>query len=84
MIGFESFSWEHLFYYWFHGHNLLVDDQNFKRGVDVKKGRMKYQYGYIFFFSFINLCRVLAVFLFLQILTEREMAGIMLVTVLLF
>ena len=27
-----------LFFYWFQGRNLLIDDQNFKRGGDVKKG----------------------------------------------
>ena len=37
MMDFESVSWEHLFFYWFQGRNLLVDDQNFKRGGDIKK-----------------------------------------------
>ena len=37
MMDFESVSWEHLFFYWFQGRNLLVDDQNFKRGEDIKK-----------------------------------------------
>ena len=36
-MGFESVSWEHLFFYWFQGRNLLVDDQNFKKGGDIKK-----------------------------------------------
>ena len=36
MMGFKSVLWEHLFVYWFQGRNLLVDDQNFKRGGDVK------------------------------------------------
>ena len=32
-------SWKQLFFYWFEGRNLLGDDQNSKRGGDVKKGK---------------------------------------------
>ena len=35
-------SWEHnSFFYWFQGRNLLGNDQNFKRGREVKKVEKK-------------------------------------------
>ena len=45
-LGFGLVSWEQLFFFWwFQGHNLLGDNQGFKRGGNVKKGRIKYQEG---------------------------------------
>ena len=38
-----------LFYYWFKCRNLLGDDQNFKRGEDVKKGENQNIKGECFF-----------------------------------
>ena len=48
-VGFGSVSWEHLFFYWFQGRNLLVHDQNFKRGWDIKKKEDQISRGKSFF-----------------------------------
>ena len=79
MMGFKSVSWEHLFVYWFQGRNLLVDDQNFKRGGDVKKREDQISRGGVLFFFFVNqnLCHILTLFLlflFLQILHQKRNA----------
>ena len=50
-VGVGSVSWEHLFFYWFQGRNLLVDDRNLKRGGDIKEGGSNIK-GEPFFFFF--------------------------------
>ena len=42
--------WEQLCFYWFQGRNILWDDQNFKRGGDVKKGENQISKGESFFY----------------------------------
>ena len=49
MMGFESVTWKHIFFYWFQGRNLLVDDQNAKRGGDVKKSENQISRGILLF-----------------------------------
>ena len=41
--------WEQSFFNWFQGVNLLGDDQNFKRGGEVKKGENQISRGKLFF-----------------------------------
>ena len=53
----------------FQGCNLLVDDQNFKRGDHIKKMEDQISKGESFFFINQNLCHILfLLFLFLEIL----------------
>ena len=71
MMGFESMSWGHLFFYLFQGRNLLVDDQNFKRSGDVRKRVDQISRRESFFINQ-NLCHILfLLFMFLQILKKR-------------
>ena len=42
------------FFYWIQGHNLLVDDQYFKRGRDIKKREDQRSRGESFF-SFLSI-----------------------------
>ena len=70
-VGFGSVSWKHLFLYWFQGRNLLVGDQNFKWGGNIKKREDQISRAESFFKFFINqnLHHILfLLFLFLQIL----------------
>ena len=85
-MGFELVSSEHLFFiYWFQGRNLLVDDQNFKRGGDVKKREDQRRFFGVFFsiktffftFCFCYSC-------FSRYYTEREMQRIKVMTALSF
>ena len=49
-MGFESVSWEHFsIFYWFQGRNLLVDNQSFKNGGNVKKREDQISRGSLFF-----------------------------------
>ena len=48
-VGFGLVSWEQSFFDWFQGRNLLGDDQNFKRGGEVKKGENQISRGELFF-----------------------------------
>ena len=51
-MGFESVSLEHPFFYWFPGQNVLVDDENLKRGGDFNKREDQGGGG---FFSFLSI-----------------------------
>ena len=50
-MGFGLLLWEQLFLYLFQGRNLLGDDQNFKRGGDVKMGEDPKSRGESFFYQ---------------------------------
>ena len=52
-VGFGSVLWEQFSFYWLQRRNLLRDDQNFKRGGNVKKGENQIPKG-VFFFFFLN------------------------------
>ena len=47
-FGSELFHGNLSFFYWFQGRNLLVDDQNFKRGGDMKKRKDQIPRGSLF------------------------------------
>ena len=73
-----------LFFYWFQDRNLLGDDENFKRGGEVKKWANQISRGCLFFF-FIDQKFSHILFLFLQVpLCNREIPRIKLMTALLF
>ena len=76
------------FIYWFQGCNLLLDDQYFKRGEDIKKREDQISYDQMSFFSFLSIKIYVTVRFrysyFSRYYTKREMTRTKLMTALLF
>ena len=74
------------FFYWFQGHNLLGNDQNFKMGGSFKKVENQISSGESFSFlsikTYITFCSCYSCFS--RYYTKKEMPGIKLKTALLF
>ena len=88
MVGFESKSWELLFFYWFEGNKLVVDDQNFKRRGDARKreyqisrGRLVFLFNQSKLMSHFGFCYCYSCFA--RYCAKKEMPRIQLMTALL-
>ena len=81
-VSFGSVLWEQFSFYWLQRRNLLWDDQNVRRGGNVKKGENQIPVGVFFsFFSiktFVIFCCCYSCFS--KYYTKREMPRIKLMT----